>query len=87
VKALQALQKSHEGFNSTELRALAKTFAEKAIEEQKAGFKDWAVMGDWNNAYKTMNPKYELRQLEVFKAMVESGTNALNAISLLASEL
>jgi isoleucyl-tRNA synthetase len=78
VKALQALKKGHGSLTPVGVRAVARSFAEKTIEEQKSGFKNWAVMGDWDHAYKTMDSKYELRQLEVFKAMAESGTSTLN---------
>jgi isoleucyl-tRNA synthetase len=73
VKALQALKKSHDTLSPIAVRKAARKLAEKTIEEQKAGFKEWAVMGDWDNAYKTMDPAFELRQLNVFKAMVEKG--------------
>ena len=38
-----------------------------------AGFRSWAVMGDWKNHWKTMQKDFELRQLAVFQAMTEYG--------------
>ena len=55
------------------VRKMAKKLALATVEEQKTGFKEWAVMGDWDNAWKTMDPEFELRQLKVFKTMVERG--------------
>ncbi|RYF45792.1 MAG: hypothetical protein EOO38_15400 [Cytophagaceae bacterium] len=51
----------------------ARELATRTIAEQKRGFKEWAVMGDWDNAYKTMERGFEIRQLEVFKTMFEKG--------------
>jgi isoleucyl-tRNA synthetase len=31
--------------------------AEAAIDDQRASFKRWGVMADWDNAYYTMDPK------------------------------
>lgn len=73
VKALQALKKSHENLSPLEIRKAARKLAAKTVEEQKAGFREWAVMGDWDGAYKTMDKDYELRQLQVFKNMVAKG--------------
>ena len=55
------------------IRAAAKKFAYKAVERQMAGFRSWAVMGDWENHWKTMQKDFELRQLAVFQAMAEYG--------------
>jgi hypothetical protein len=34
-------------------------------------FKQWGVIGDWDNPYFTYNPQYEVEQLEVFLQMYE----------------
>jgi isoleucyl-tRNA synthetase len=70
VKALQALQKSHDSLAPVAIREAARALAEKTVEEQKHGFKQWAVMGDWDHPYRTMDEAYVLRQLAVFKHMV-----------------
>lgn len=41
--------------------------------KQMKGFREWAVMGDWENHWKTMDKDFEMRQLEVFLEMVEKG--------------
>ena len=76
VKALQALKKNHESLSPVAIREAAKKLAEQTIEEQKAGFKNWAVMGDWDNAYTTIDPAFELNQLQIFRNMVKRGTIA-----------
>ncbi|KAL9025832.1 MAG: hypothetical protein Q9196_005416 [Gyalolechia fulgens] len=56
-----------------EIRRAARKLAHSAFSEQKKSFQDWAIMADWDNAWKTMDQKFELRQLEVFSAMVKKG--------------
>ena len=56
-----------------EVRELARKLAEDTVKKQKADFREWAVMADWDNSWTTMDQGYELRQLEVFKTMVEKG--------------
>ncbi|KAF2402726.1 isoleucyl-tRNA synthetase [Trichodelitschia bisporula] len=73
VKALQALKVSHDAMGPVEIRRAARKLAEKTVEGQKKGFREWAVMGEWDNAYKTMEKSFELRQLGVFQRMVEKG--------------
>ncbi|KAF2692040.1 isoleucyl-tRNA synthetase-like protein [Lentithecium fluviatile CBS 122367] len=73
IKALQAQKKDHADTDAVSVREAARELATRTIEEQKAGFKEWAVMGDWDNAYKTMEKGFEIRQLEVFKNMFEKG--------------
>ncbi|KAF2110197.1 isoleucyl-tRNA synthetase-like protein [Lophiotrema nucula] len=72
IKALQA-QKKDANTDPVSVREAARELATKTVEEQKKGFKEWAVMGDWDNAYKTMQPAFEIRQLDVFKRMFEKG--------------
>ena len=58
---------------SVRIREAARELAARTVEEQKTGFKQWAVMGDWDNAWRTMDKDFELKQLEVFRAMLEQG--------------
>ncbi|OAL57009.1 isoleucyl-tRNA synthetase-like protein [Pyrenochaeta sp. DS3sAY3a] len=74
IKALQAQKKdagSH--IEPVTVREAARELATRTVEEQMRGFKEWAVMGDWDNAYKTMERGFEIRQLDVFKTMFEKG--------------
>ncbi|TLD35720.1 isoleucyl-tRNA synthetase [Venturia nashicola] len=73
IKALQALKVHHDDVGAVDIRKAARELAMSTVEEQKAGFKEWGVMGDWDHAYKTMEKGFEMRQLKVFKEMVEKG--------------
>lgn len=77
VKALQALGEGaggdHRKMKPVDIRKAATKLAEKTIKEQRKAFREWAVMGDWDNAYKTMEKSFEVRQLRIFKGMVEKG--------------
>ena len=55
------------------VRQAAMQFALGAIEEQAAAFKRWGVLGDWQRPYKTMDPEYEVEQLQVFYNMYKNG--------------
>ncbi|KAI9689040.1 MAG: isoleucine-tRNA ligase [Bathelium mastoideum] len=59
--------------NAVAIRGAARQLATRTIKEQKASFREWAVMGDWDHAYRTMDKDFELRQLRIFKEMVEKG--------------
>lgn len=43
------------------------------MQEQKEMFQSWGIVGDWENAYHTMDPKYEAKQLEVFGELFKKG--------------
>ncbi|GAA6011588.1 hypothetical protein JCM11491_004697 [Sporobolomyces phaffii] len=73
LKALSALKKPAAALSAQEIRAAARNEAEKGIELQKGEFESFAVMGDWDNEYRTMDWKYEKRQLRVVKDMVGKG--------------
>ena len=72
IKALQ-MQKKDASKDAVSVREAARALATQTVESQMKGFKEWAVMGDWENAYKTMDSGFEIRQLEVFKQMFEKG--------------
>lgn len=73
IKALQAAKKSLGDTDAVAIRTAARELAATTVQAQKKGFKEWGVMGDWENAYQTMEKGFELRQLEVFKKMWEKG--------------
>ncbi|KAI1526339.1 IleS Isoleucyl-tRNA synthetase [Pyrenophora tritici-repentis] len=73
IKALQAQKKDAAQTDAVSVRRAARELATRTIKEQKKGFKEWAVMGDWDNAYQTMEREFEIRQLGVFKSMFEKG--------------
>lgn len=56
-----------------EIRAVARKLASETIETQKKSFREWGVMGEWDEPYKTMDKDFEMRQLGVFRDMVRKG--------------
>ena len=72
IRALQGLPSSSR-HNAVSVRATARELATRTIAEQRSGFKKWGIIGDWENAYKTMDAEFEIRQLEVFRLMFEKG--------------
>ncbi|GAA6059397.1 hypothetical protein JCM10212_003629 [Sporobolomyces blumeae] len=73
LKALSALKKPASSLLPQEIRAAARREAEKGIELQTGEFKSFAVMGEWEKPYKTMDWSYEKRQLQVVRDMVGKG--------------
>ncbi|KAK9366662.1 tRNA synthetases class I-domain-containing protein [Lipomyces kononenkoae] len=74
LKVLENLEASKaRQLTPVEIRKLARQHAENTITKQMISFREWGTMGEWHNPYKTMNPEYEIRQLEVFRAMVNAG--------------
>ena len=55
------------------IRQLARALAQDTVEKQKAQFKDWGVMADWENPWTTMDRGFEVKQLGVFEQMVSQG--------------
>ena len=73
LKALEkhSWQENRTSADALAIRKAAQAFASKTVEEQMQGFKSWAIMGDWDNHWKTMDKEFELRQLAVFRAMTK----------------
>ncbi|KAJ6256718.1 hypothetical protein Dda_8585 [Drechslerella dactyloides] len=67
-----AVEKS-KNLNAIEIRGLARDLAANTVEAQKDAFRSWGVIGDWENAYRTMDLEYEVRQLRVFNEMIKKG--------------
>lgn len=72
VNASAAAEKG-KSMDPVKIRELARKLADKTIEDQKAAFKSWGIMGDWDNAYRTMDKDYEIEQLEIFNEMLGKG--------------
>lgn len=74
LKVLQDM-KSADRLNLTPiaLRHKAATFAQQAVEQQRASFKSYGVWGDWEHPYLTLKPEYEAAQIGVFGQMVLKG--------------
>ncbi len=73
MKAIHQGDDSSSKMSPTEIRRLAREFAEETIQRQRKDFERWGIMGDWDNYYTTMHPLFEARQLEVFLSMYRNG--------------
>jgi isoleucyl-tRNA synthetase len=56
-----------------EVRKRSEAFARKYVDLQREQFKRLGVLGDWENPYLTMDPKYEAEILRAFAVFVEKG--------------
>lgn len=56
-----------------EIRKSARELALTTIDKQMAGFRSYGVMADWDGRWTTMDKDYELRQLRLFRNMVNRG--------------
>jgi isoleucyl-tRNA synthetase len=54
-----------------EVRKKCEAFARKYVDVQREQFKRLGVLGDWENPYLTMDPKYEAEILRAFAVFVE----------------
>lgn len=70
---LKELKISRDKISPIDLRKKCAEFAAKNKISQEEKFKRLGVLGDWENAYMTMDPKFEAKQLELFGEMVEKG--------------
>lgn len=59
--------------SASKFRNKCKEYALKQIDKQRADFKKLGVIGDWDNPYITLDPKFEAEQIRVFGTMVEKG--------------
>src|SRR4029078_3513378 len=65
--------KESRGLSPVDVRRKCEAFARKYIDLQRQQFKRRGVLGDWENPYLTMDPKYEAVILRVFPAFVDKG--------------
>ncbi len=56
-----------------EFRQACRAFAFEQVDKQRQDFKRLGVLGDWDNPYLTMLPRYEAAQLRAFAKIVENG--------------
>lgn len=59
--------------NAIGIRKAAREVANGALKDQKKSFRDWGIMADWDNSWKTMHKGFEISQLHIFKEMVKKG--------------
>ena len=65
--------KESRGLSPVDVRRKCEAFARKYIDLQRQQFKRLGVLGDWENPYLTMDPRYEAVILRVFAAFVDKG--------------
>jgi isoleucyl-tRNA synthetase len=65
--------KESRGLSPLEIRKKSEAFARKYVDIQRDQFKRLGVLGDWENPYLTMDPKYEAEILRAFAVFVEKG--------------
>ncbi|WP_448904620.1 isoleucine--tRNA ligase [Gemella sp.] len=58
---------------ANKFRNKCKDYALKQVDKQRADFKKLGVLGDWDNPYLTLDPKFEAEQIRVFGKMVDKG--------------
>jgi isoleucyl-tRNA synthetase len=54
-------------------RAACRRFAGEQVDSQREDFIRLGVMGDWDNPYLTMQPRYEAEQLRAFAQIIRNG--------------
>ncbi|HID66491.1 MAG TPA: isoleucine--tRNA ligase, partial [Aquificaceae bacterium] len=62
-----------ESVPKAEFRKLCREYAKKYVEIQKKDFIRLGVLGDWNNSYLTMDPKYEAQEIRELGKFFEKG--------------
>jgi len=54
-------------------RAACREYAAKQVDGQRKDFRRLGILGDWENPYLTMDPRFEAEQLRGFARIVENG--------------
>ncbi len=70
---IQIEKKHGKGLAPEKTLALARAYAEEQIAKQKADFVRLGVLGEWNNPYKTMNPRNEADELRALGTILHKG--------------
>src|SRR5882757_6543339 len=65
--------KESRGLSPVEVRQKSEAYARKFIDIQRTQFKRLGVLGEWENPYLTLAPKYEAEILRAFAVFVEKG--------------
>lgn len=59
--------------DKVEFREMCEAYALEQVDKQRGQFKRLGILGEWDNPYITLKPKYEASQIRVFADMVEKG--------------
>lgn len=62
-----------EDYTRSEFRTLCYNYAKKQVKNQTKQFMRLGILGDWDNAYITMDKKYVSNQIKVFGQMADKG--------------
>ncbi|MCJ1471994.1 isoleucine-tRNA ligase [Lambiella insularis] len=78
LKALQTQRElgrlgDDERLDAVAVRKIARQLALETVEAQKREFRGWAIMADWDNAWRTMDKGFEIAQLKIFRTMIAKG--------------
>ncbi len=72
-----AVEKKHgrpgQKLDARAFRAACRKFASQQIDGQRADFKRLGVLGDWENPYLTMDPRYEAQQIRALGKLIDNG--------------
>ncbi|RKF76072.1 Isoleucine--tRNA ligase [Golovinomyces cichoracearum] len=55
------------------VRKIARDLASKTVKLQMKTFREWCIMADWDQSWKTMDKAYEIEQLKIFQNMTQNG--------------
>lgn len=72
-KELKKKNKRKEDLTKVEFRKLCREYALKYVNIQREEFIRLGVLGDWENPYLTMDPKYEAREIRELGRFFEKG--------------
>ena len=72
-RAIQVLGLDRDKISVSKFRDTCKNFTLEFAEKQIDGFKRLGILGEWNDPYKTLEPRFEARQIQVFGKMYENG--------------
>ncbi len=73
LQVMKSIGAKDEKLSPLEIRKKCKLHAQKFVDVQRKEFKRLGIFGDWDNAYRTMNPEYEASEIEVFGKMWKDG--------------
>jgi len=73
IRAIKELGLNRDEMKVGEFRDVCKKFAKDFIDKQIEQFKRLGIMGDWENPYMTLDPKFEAEQIGIFGAMYKKG--------------
>ena len=73
AKVMDELGPAARKMSAREIRNRCRGYADKFVALQSSQFERLGIMGEFDNPYITMSPKYEASVLEVFARLVEQG--------------